>query len=149
VKSADGKYDNYYRLIKPLGFDPAKKYPVILYVYGGPHSQMVRNSYQAQLRRWEMYMAQRGYVVFVMDNRGTSNRGAEYEKAIHKQCGQCEMQDQMAGMLAHVAPVGRQQPHRRPRLELRRIHDHISHDKLPRRLQGRRCGRSGNRLAVV
>lgn len=98
VKSADGKYDNYYRLIKPLGFDPAKKYPVILYVYGGPHSQMVRNSYQAQLRRWEMYMAQRGYVVFVMDNRGTSNRGAEYEKAIHKQCGQCEMQDQMAGM---------------------------------------------------
>ncbi len=98
VKSADGKYDNYYRLIKPLGFDPAKKYPVILYVYGGPHSQMVRNSYQAQLRRWEMYMAQRGYVVFVMDNRGTSNRGAEYEKAIHRQCGQCEMQDQMAGM---------------------------------------------------
>ena len=98
VKSADGKYDNYYRLIKPLGFDPAKKYPVILYVYGGPHSQMVRNTYQAQLRRWEMYMAQRGYVVFVMDNRGTSNRGAEYEKAIHKQCGQCEMQDQMAGM---------------------------------------------------
>ncbi len=98
VKSADGKYDNYYRLIKPLGFDPAKKYPVILYVYGGPHSQMVRNSYQAQLRRWEMYMAQRGYVIFVMDNRGTSNRGAEYEKAIHRQCGQCEMQDQMAGM---------------------------------------------------
>lgn len=98
VKSADGKYDNYYRLIKPLGFDPSKKYPVILYVYGGPHSQMVRNTYQAQLRRWEMYMAQRGYVVFVMDNRGTSNRGAEYEKAIHKQCGQCEMQDQMAGM---------------------------------------------------
>lgn len=98
VKSADGKYDNYYRLIKPLGFDPAKKYPVILYVYGGPHSQMVRNSYQAQLRRWEMYMAQRGYIVFVMDNRGTSNRGAEYEKAIHRQCGQCEMQDQMAGM---------------------------------------------------
>ena len=98
VKSADGKYDNYYRLIKPLGFDPAKKYPAILYVYGGPHSQMVRNSYQAQLRRWEMYMAQRGYVVFVMDNRGTSNRGAEYEKAIHKQCGPCEMQDQMAGM---------------------------------------------------
>lgn len=98
VKSADGKYDNYYRLIKPLGFDPSKKYPVILYVYGGPHSQMVRNTYQAQLRRWEMYMAQRGYVVFVMDNRGTSNRGADYEKAIHKQCGQCEMQDQMAGM---------------------------------------------------
>ena len=98
VKSADGKYDNYYRLIKPLDFDATKRYPVILYVYGGPHSQMVRNQFQAQLRRWEMYMAQRGYVVFVMDNRGTSNRGAAYEKAIHRQCGVCEMEDQMAGL---------------------------------------------------
>ncbi len=98
VKSADGRYDNYYRLIKPHDFDPAKKYPVILYVYGGPHSQMVTNSFQAQLRRWEMYMAQRGYVVFVMDNRGTSNRGLDYEQAIHRQCGKCEMADQMAGL---------------------------------------------------
>ena len=98
VKSACGKYDNYYRLIKPLDFDENKKYPVVLYVYGGPHSQMVTNSFQAQLRRWEMYMAQRGYVVFVMDNRGTQNRGAEFEKAIHRQCGKAEMEDQMAGM---------------------------------------------------
>lgn len=98
VPSADGRYDNYYRLIKPLDFDPAKKYPVILYVYGGPHSQMVCNSFQAQLRPWEMYMAQRGWVVFVMDNRGTANRGAEYERAIHRRCGACEMEDQMAGM---------------------------------------------------
>lgn len=98
VKSACGKYNNHYRLIKPLDFDENKKYPVLLYVYGGPHSQMVTNSFQAQLRRWEMYMAQRGYVVFVMDNRGTLNQGAEYEKAIHRQCGKCEMEDQMAGM---------------------------------------------------
>ena len=98
VKSADGKYDNHYRLIKPLDFDENKKYPVILYVYGGPHSQMVTNSFQAQLRRWEMYMAQRGYVVFVMDNRGTLYQGAEYEKAIHRQCGKAEMEDQMAGL---------------------------------------------------
>ena len=98
VKSADGKYDNYYRLIKPHDFDPAKKYPVILYVYGGPHSQMVTNTFQAQLRRWEMYMAQRGYVIFVMDNRGTTNRGLEFEQAIHRQCGKCEMADQMAGL---------------------------------------------------
>ena len=98
VKSACGKYDNHYRLIKPLDFDENKKYPVILYVYGGPHSQMVTNSFQAQLRRWEMYMAQRGYVVFVMDNRGTLNQGAEYEKAIHRQCGKVEMEDQMAGL---------------------------------------------------
>ena len=98
IKSADGKFDNFYRLIKPLDFDPTKKYPVILYVYGGPHSQMVKNNYQASLRRWEMYMAQHGYVVFVMDNRGTQNHGAEYEKAIHRQCGQVEMEDQMVGM---------------------------------------------------
>ena len=98
VRSADGKYDNYYRLIKPIDFDPAKSYPVILYVYGGPHSQMVNNSFQAQLRRWEMLMAQRGYVVFVMDNRGTDNRGLEFEQAIHRRCGVCEMEDQMAGI---------------------------------------------------
>ncbi len=98
VKSADGKYNNHYRLIKPLDFDENKKYPVLLYVYGGPHSQMVTNSFQAQLRRWEMYMAQRGYIVFVMDNRGTLNQGTEYEKAIHRQCGKCEMEDQMVGL---------------------------------------------------
>lgn len=98
VKSADGQYDNYYRLIKPHDFDPAKKYPVILYVYGGPHSQMVQNSHQALLRRWEMLMAQRGHIVFVMDNRGTSRRGLAYEQAIHGQCGKCEMEDQMAGL---------------------------------------------------
>ena len=98
IKSADGKFDNYYRLIYPIDFDPAKKYPAILYVYGGPHSQMVNNTFCANLRRWEMYMAQRGYVVFVMDNRGTKNHGAEYEKAIHRQCGQAEMADQMKGI---------------------------------------------------
>ena len=98
VKSADGLYDNWYRLIKPKDFDPAKKYPVIVYVYGGPHSQMVQNTFLAQLRRWEMYMAQRGYLVYVQDNRGTSNRGAEFEKAIHGQCGQAEMADQIEGV---------------------------------------------------
>lgn len=98
VKSADGLYDNYYRLIKPKDFDPAKKYPVIVYVYGGPHSQMVRNTFMGQLRRWEMYMAQRGYLVYVQDNRGTQNRGLAFEQAIHKQCGQAEMADQMEGV---------------------------------------------------
>lgn len=98
VKTADGKFDNYYRLIKPMNFDSSRKYPVIVYVYGGPHSQMVKNTWQGELRRWEMYMAQHGYVVFVMDNRGTSNRGAEFEKAIHGQCGQAEMADQMEGI---------------------------------------------------
>lgn len=98
VKSADGQYDNWYRLYKPLNFDPNKKYPVILYVYGGPHSQMVRDSWLGSIRMWEYYMAQKGYIVYVQDNRGTPNRGAEYEKAIHGQCGQVEMQDQMVGI---------------------------------------------------
>lgn len=98
VKTADGGFDNYYRLIKPADFDASRKYPVIVYVYGGPHSQMVKNTWQGELRRWEMYMAQHGYVVFVMDNRGTSNRGLAFEQAIHGQCGQAEMADQMEGI---------------------------------------------------
>lgn len=98
VKSADGRFDNYYRLIKPANFDSLKKYPVIVYVYGGPHSQMVKNTWLAELRRWEMLMAQKGYLVYVQDNRGTSNRGAEFEKAIHGQCGQAEMADQIEGV---------------------------------------------------
>ena len=98
VKSADGQYDNWYRLCLPTNFDPARKYPVILYVYGGPHSQMVQDTWLGQVRMWEMLMAQKGYIVYVQDNRGTQNRGAEYEKAIHRHCGQNEMADQMVGI---------------------------------------------------
>ena len=98
VKSADGQFDNFYRLYKPLGFDPSKKYPLIVYVYGGPHSQMVNSSWLGQVRMWEMLMAQKGYVVYVQDNRGTQNHGAAYEKAINRQCGQAEMADQMEGI---------------------------------------------------
>ena len=98
VKSADGKYDNWYRLFLPADFDASKKYPVVLYVYGGPHSQMVTDSWLGSVRMWEMLMAQKGYIVYVQDNRGTQNRGAEYEKAVHDQLGQLEMADQMVGM---------------------------------------------------
>ena len=98
VRSADGKFENWYRLYLPVNFDPTKKYPVVLYVYGGPHSQMVNDSWLGQIRLWEMYMAQRGYIVYVQDNRGTECHGAEYEKAIHNYAGQCEMADQMAGL---------------------------------------------------
>ncbi len=98
VKSADGNYDNHYRLFLPEGFDPSGKYPVILYVYGGPHSQMVRDAWMGGIRNWEMLMAQKGYVVYVQDNRGTQNHGAAYEKAINRQCGKAEMEDQMVGI---------------------------------------------------
>jgi dipeptidyl-peptidase-4 len=100
VKSADGAFDNYYRLIKPLGWTPEGKYPVIHYVYGGPHSQMVTHAWLGNIRMWEMLMAQRGFVVYVQDNRGTQNRGAAFEKAINRRCGQAEMADQLAGMKA-------------------------------------------------
>ena len=98
VPSADGAYQNYYRLIYPKDFDPGKQYPVILYVYGGPHSQMVQDSWLANIRMWEMLMAQKGYLVYIQDNRGTSNRGAAFEKAINRRCGQVEMEDQMVGI---------------------------------------------------
>ena len=98
--SADGQYDNYYRLFYPRDFDPSKKYPLIVYVYGGPHSQMVTDSWLGNIRMWEMLMAQRGYVVYVQDNRGTSNRGAAFEKAINRRCGTVETEDQMAGIRA-------------------------------------------------
>ena len=98
VPSADGLYENHYRLLKPLGFDPSKKYPLIVYVYGGPHSQMVNDSWLGNIRMWEMLMAQRGYIVYVQDNRGTQRHGAEYEKAINRHCGKAEMDDQMVGI---------------------------------------------------
>ena len=98
VKSADGRFDNWYRLYLPADFDPSRKYPVILYVYGGPHSQMVNDSWLGGVRMWEMLMAQKGYVVYVQDNRGTQNQGEEYEKAIHRHCGRNEMADQMVGI---------------------------------------------------
>ena len=98
IKSADSEYDNHYALIRPIDFDPSKKYPVIVYVYGGPHTQLISNTFLGGTSRWEMYMAQRGYVVFVMDNRGTPYHGAAYEKETHRQLGQAEMADQVKGI---------------------------------------------------
>lgn len=98
VKSADAQTDNYYRLFYPRDYDPSKKYPLIVYVYGGPHSQMVTNSWLGNVRMWEMLMAQKGYFVYVQDNRGTQNRGAAFEKAINRGCGKAESADQMAGI---------------------------------------------------
>ena len=100
VRSADNRYDNYYRLFYPRDYDPSKKYPLIVYVYGGPHSQMVSNKWLGDIRMWEMLMAQKGYFVYVQDNRGTQNRGAAFEKAINRQCGVAETEDQLAGLSA-------------------------------------------------
>ncbi len=98
IKAADGKTDLYYRLITPPNFDPKKKYPVVVYVYGGPHAQLVTNSRLGGARLWNYYMAQKGYIMFTLDNRGSANRGFEFESIIHRQCGQEEMKDQMKGI---------------------------------------------------
>ena len=98
IPAADGKTDLYYRLLKPTGFDPEKKYPMVIYVYGGPHSQMVKNNWLGSARGWEIYMAQKGYVIFSMDNRGTSNRGLEFEQVTFRNLGVHETADQMEGV---------------------------------------------------
>lgn len=90
--------DLYYRMIRPVNFDPDKKYPVIVYVYGGPHSQLVRNTWLGGSRLWQHYMAQKGYISFTLDNRGTLGRGFDFESSIHRQLGALEMKDQMAGI---------------------------------------------------
>lgn len=94
----DGTTNLYGRLIKPTNYDPSKKYPVIIYVYGGPHAQLVTNSWLGGARLWEYYMAQKGYVMFTLDNRGSSNRGLEFENAIHRQLGVHELSDQLVGL---------------------------------------------------
>ncbi|MCR5820088.1 MAG: S9 family peptidase [Bacteroidaceae bacterium] len=98
IKAADGVTDLYYRLIKPVDFDPAKKYPTVVYVYGGPHAHNVQASRGYYFRGWEIYMAQRGYVIFVLDNRGSQYRGLKFEQTMFRQFGVEEMKDQMLGV---------------------------------------------------
>lgn len=98
IKAADGVTDLYWRMVKPADFRPEKKYPTVVYVYGGPHAHNVDARWHWASRSWETYMAQRGYVLFVLDNRGSANRGLEFEQATWHQLGQVEMQDQMCGV---------------------------------------------------
>jgi len=98
IKAADGVTDLYYRLVLPPDFDESKKYPTVVYVYGGPHAHNVDARWHWGSRSWETYMAQRGYVLFILDNRGSENRGRNFEQATFRQLGQVEMQDQMCGV---------------------------------------------------
>ena len=86
------------RLIKPYDFDASKKYPVIVYVYGGPHAQMVRNDYKGGANVWMYEAANRGYLVFTVDNRGSGNRGMKFEQAVFRNLGTIEMEDQLKGV---------------------------------------------------
>jgi dipeptidyl-peptidase-4 len=98
IKAADGTTDLYYRLIKPVDFDPNRKYPVIVYVYGGPHAQLITNSFQYDARGWDVYMATKGYVMFTLDNRGSGNRGLEFENCTFRRLGIEECKDQVKGV---------------------------------------------------
>lgn len=98
IKAADGKTDLYYRLITPPNMKPGTKYPTLVYVYGGPHSQLVTDSWLGGGNLYFMFLAQQGYVVFTLDNRGTDNRGFEFESCTHRRLGEIELADQMEGV---------------------------------------------------
>lgn len=97
IQASDGT-DLYCRMITPPGFDPAKKYPVLVYVYGGPHAQLVTNSWLGGASMFLYYMAQEGYIVFTLDNRGSAHRGRDFEQAIHRNMGTIEVEDQADGV---------------------------------------------------
>ena len=97
LKSKDG-FDLECRIMKPHDFNPKKKYPVLVYVYGGPHAQLVTNDWLGGARLWMHYMAEQGYIVFTLDGRGSANRGYDFEKVIHRNLGNAEIEDQMIGV---------------------------------------------------
>jgi dipeptidyl-peptidase-4 len=86
------------RIFKPVDFDSTKKYPVIVYLYNGPHSQYVNNTWMAGGELWYQYMQQKGYIIYTVEGRGTSNRGKDFEQATFRQLGTKEMEDQLKGV---------------------------------------------------
>ena len=98
LKSSDG-FDLHSRIIKPANFDPSKKYPVLVYLYGGTHAQLVTNTWLGGSRLWmQWFAAQEDYIVFTLDNRGSSNRGFAFESVIHRKAGEAGMEDQLKGV---------------------------------------------------
>ena len=98
IKAADGLTDLYYRLILPTNFNPQEKYPAVVYVYGGPHAHNIDASRHWGARGWDIWMAQNGYVMFCLDNRGSEHRGLDFEQATFKHLGVEEMKDQLKGI---------------------------------------------------
>ena len=97
IKNTTGA-DLYCRMFMPVDFDSTKKYPVLVYLYNGPHSQMVTNTWMAGGELWYQYMAQKGFIVFTLDGRGTNWRGKEWEQAIFRRIGAAEMEDKLSGV---------------------------------------------------
>lgn len=98
LKAADGTTDLYYRMTLPPDFDPSKKYPAIVYVYGGPHAHNVDARWHYMARPWDVLMASKGYIMFSIDNRGSENRGLNFENATFRHLGVEEMKDQIEGV---------------------------------------------------
>lgn len=98
ITSADGKTPLNGRIIYPANFDASKRYPTVVYVYGGPHAQLVANRWLGGASLFDYYLAQQGYVVFTMDNRGSDARGRDFEHIVHRNLGVNEMADQMKGV---------------------------------------------------
>ncbi len=93
----DGK-DLYCRMIKPVNFDSTKKYPVIVYVYGGPHVQLITDTWLGGAGLMLNYLAENGYLIFTLDNHGSENRGRDFEQVIFRHLGTNEIKDQMVGV---------------------------------------------------
>jgi len=97
LKSNDG-FDLYSRIIYPPDFDETKKYPVLIFVYGGPHRQKIENSWLGNTNLWLNFMAQKGFIIFTLDNRGSAFRGLEFEQTTFRQLGTVEIEDQITGV---------------------------------------------------
>jgi dipeptidyl-peptidase-4 len=108
VKADDGT-TLYARLIRPANFNPQVKYPVIVQVYGGPHAQAVRDSWAGL--SWDQVLAHKGFIVWQLDNRGTSGRGHLFEAKLHRRLGETELKDQLAGV-RHLVSLGFADPQR-------------------------------------
>ena len=94
LTAADGQ-TLFYQLFKPLHFDPAKRYPAIVDVYGGPGVQRVTNNWHGNL--FTQILTRAGYVVFTLDNRGSAHRGTAFQNPIHDRMGDVEVADQVQG----------------------------------------------------
>ena len=94
IKTTEGVELNAW-MIKPADFNPTKEYPVFMYVYGGPGSQTVQNNWGGSNYMWFEMLAQKGYIVVSVDNRGTGGKGADFKKSTYKELGKFEIQDQI------------------------------------------------------
>ncbi len=95
IKTSEGIVLNT-RMFKPVDFDPAKKYKALLYVYNGPGVQLITNSWMAGGSPWMAHQANKGYIVFTVDGRGSENRGRDFEQAIFRNLGEFEVVDQLS-----------------------------------------------------